>query len=226
MAYIPAIGLAILLSKGAIKQKTSRILLIAAGLVVVLAPWSIRNHNALGTWSFGSTLSGYNVLRHNSVLSEEDIYQYVGPNEAHELVLDLITDHPELRGDENEKEMNSLYMEAGLESISAHPWNYIKLSFYRLFVMWTNWKVSDSSNRASGIEDHAMSIQQIIFLLLGLLSLKIRTGFERAIVFTILFYCALHMGVVCRIRYLLPLMPILLLFVGRTLDRWITPSKV
>jgi len=224
MAFVPAIGLVLLFTRIPFAQRITRILFIGFGLIVVLAPWSYRNHSALGTWSFGSTLTGYNVFRHTAALSEGNYMRYIGPAEAEERVKELVAAHPELRGDENEVEMNSFYMAQGIANIKADPWPYVQQCGYRLVAMWTDWNIAAASNRKVGLDDYLVIIQQLLFLALALFGLRMRSDFDRIIILTLVVYCGLHMGVVGRIRYLLPLMPILFLFSARTLNR-IIPSK-
>ena len=192
---------------------------LAGGTALALIPWAIRNHRVFDRVVVGSTLSGYNLLRHNSPVEGEQLYHFVAAGEGQRYLNAFMASHPELTGHENEAEMNALYSAAGRKLITAHPTRYVKLSLYRFLPLWFNWRVNDAYGKPMSLFDHVMTLQQVILLALLLLGLWRRFNGRPAIAIGVLLYCLLYMAVVARLRFLVPAMPMVMIggaaFLGR-----------
>jgi 4-amino-4-deoxy-L-arabinose transferase-like glycosyltransferase len=103
------------------RERPSHALAFLLMVGLVFAPWLIRNSLAFGQPVLGSTLTGYNVFRMNSILANDNYYpHYVGADEGFIAVQRLIAATP-LIGLENEAQMQDLYMQAGLKTDVTHP---------------------------------------------------------------------------------------------------------
>ena len=201
------------------EQRIRSAALLGLACAATAAPWVIRNRVVFDQWVVGSTLSGYNLFRHNALLPQADRYHYVGPIQAQALTDSLFAAHPELKGTENEAEMNAFYKDAGKSLILEHPVRFVGLSIYRLFVLWTNWRVTDAVGRPSGPEDHLMTVQSVLLLLLAAWGWSRGGTFEWALLISLVLFCGLHMAVVSRLRYVMPFMPFVLLYAAIGLER-------
>ena len=96
--------------------------------ILLLVPWTARNYLALDRLVVGTTLAGYNLYRHNSSLLTDDYLRYVGPEEGARAVEALLARRRDLKGTENEAQMDAVYREEALRIISAAPIRYLRLS--------------------------------------------------------------------------------------------------
>ena len=184
---------------------------LACGAALAFTPWTVRNYLVFDKLVVGSTLSGYNLLRHNSAITGDDYFHFVAVREGRAYLDAFMAAHPELTGEENEAEMNMLYAAAGKEVIAAHPVRYVKLSVYRSAMLWFNWRVNDAYGKPSNHFDDAMALQQGLLLVLMVLGVFVMGAGKWPITLGVLFYCLLYMAVVARVRFLVPAMPFVII---------------
>jgi hypothetical protein len=185
----------------------------------MLAPWMLRNRQVFGQWVVGSTLTGYNVLRHNHHLGSDDLYRYIAAEEAEPVTRGVLDQHTELTGRENEAQVDQVYRAEGKERIAAHRLDHLKLSLWRAIPLWTNWGVNQAYGEDWGKSDSLMLLEQVfllVFFLVGLRMLGTKGWLPAALVGI---FCLSHMLVVARMRYLIPLMPIVIGVAAMALDR-------
>ena len=178
--------------------------------VLVLSPWIVRNERVFHRFWPGTSMNGYNLFRNSYQIKDHQPVHYVGPNEAQQVMNDMMARRTDLRGDENEAEMDRVYMEEARSALAANPVGYVKLSLYRFIPLWTNWGVPEQYDRPITLFDHAMLWEQVVllvFLLIGWWHTRDRSTLW---LLTIALQVMAYMAVVGQIRYLLPVMPLVI----------------
>ena len=102
-----------------------------------------------------------------------------------------------------------------------NPVRYIKAVIFRALPLWVNWRVNDEYGKPSGPIEFALAFLQVGLLLLAVAGIRLAGSWRLPFVLGSALFCLLHMAVVCRMRYLLPVMPIIALFAAVALQRWI-----
>jgi len=187
--------------------------------IALIAPWTLRNHAVFGRWVAGSTLTGYNLLRHNHHLGTAPLYRYIAADEAEPVTRAALARHTELTGTENEAEVDAVYRMEGNAIVKAHPVDYLRLSLWRAVPLWTNYGVVQAYGENWKPVDTAMLAMQVLLLALFMAGLRKGGAPVLLLAALVLVFCASHMLVVCRMRYLVPLMPLVIAVGARTLDR-------
>jgi hypothetical protein len=225
MAFIPAIALVHV--GGGLRDPQRRtahftaLLGIFGAFILVLSPWVMRNQQVFGQPIVGSTLSGYNIFRSNYYLDQDVAPHFVASDEGGIALKALLARHPELTGHENEAEMDALYRAEGSAVIMRNPLRYAKAVSFRFMPLWVNWRVNDEYGKPSGPIDITLAALQIMLLLLAIKGMRYAGSWHWPLTLGLLIFCLMHMAVVCRMRYLLPVMPIVALFAAIALDRMI-----
>ncbi|MES0360015.1 MAG: glycosyltransferase family 39 protein [Anaerolineales bacterium] len=214
--FIPILSISLLVTPIlAVKRRILNIGLIIVAFVVVMTPWTVRNFTVFNAFIPGVTLSGYNLYRHNHILENDGYLRYVYNREMKAAQKNLLEDNVDiLRGDENEYEMDQFYRQEAMEIIIANPFRYLLLSLYRFIPLWTNYGV-----RYGYISDLTWNISalvNLVFLALAGFSIVRRRGVRPPliipIVTLILFYTLSYMLVNARMRFIIPLIPFVLIF--------------
>jgi 4-amino-4-deoxy-L-arabinose transferase and related glycosyltransferases of PMT family len=183
-------------------------LLISGLVILMMAPWLIRNRLSLGRPILGSSLTGYNLYRHNYMIGKNPYFRYVGPEEAAQAIKDLISRRTDLRGDENEAEMDLIYRDEALQIIKAHPAQYVFLSAYRFFPLWFDWKVAEAYGRPVKRYDYLIMILQAILLTLAFVGLQKKAVLTWPMWGSIVAISLAYMAVDARLLYVMPVMPL------------------
>jgi 4-amino-4-deoxy-L-arabinose transferase-like glycosyltransferase len=185
--------------------------LLLSGLVIlIMTPWLIRNRLTLGRPILGSSLTGYNLYRHNYMLGKNPYFRYVGPEEGTQAIKDLISRHTELRGDENEAKMDLIYRGEALRIIKAHSAQYVQLSAYRFLPLWFDWKIAEAYGRPTNRYGYLIMILQAVLLFLALLGINNMAGLTWPLWGSILAISLAYMAVDARLLYVLPVMPLVI----------------
>lgn len=219
---------AMVLFLGPLRMMPKRLLsaaLFTMGVCMALGPWAMRNQQVFHHAFLGSTLSGYNLFRHNSSIKGEHYCHFVAAEEGQGYLDSLIAAHPELTHHENEAEMNALYASAGKATIAAHICRYITLSAYRMVPLWTNWGVNAAYGKPFGAIDAVIAMLQLVLLGLAVAGFLQGAPWRWPLALGIGLYCAMHMLVVCRLRFLLPAMPWVACFAALPLERLLSKGR-
>lgn len=196
-------------------------------LSFTLLPWAVRNEMVFHSPVIGSTLTGYNLLRQNHQLPSDDPYRFVNHTETTPVIQAALARHPELTGHENEAQVDRIYKAEGWAIIKANKARYLVLCAYRFLPLWFNWGVNSAYGIRFGILDLLMATQQamlLVFALIGLWSTPKR-GWPLAL--SVAFFCLAYMAVITKLRYVIPVMPIVILFAAMAIDRfWSRIRKV
>ena len=79
--------------------------------------------------------------------------------------------------------------------------------------------MNDEYGKPSGALDLALAGLQLLLLIAAALGIRKAGSWRVPFALGLVLFCMLHMTVVCRMRYLLPVMPIVVLFAAITLER-------
>lgn len=214
--FMPVLSIVLLIMPVVtVKRRILNIGLTILAFAVVLTPWTIRNYNVFNAFIPGVTLGGYNLYRHNHILVKDDYFRYVYNQEMKAAQRQLLEDNAGiLRGNENEYEMDQFYRQKAVEIILANPFRYLLLSLYRFIPLWTNYGV-----RYGYISDLTWNISgfvNLILLALAGFSLFRRRGIRPLeiipIVTLLFFYTLSYMFVNARMRFIIPVVPFVLIF--------------
>lgn len=206
------LGLAFLIKKLVERPRSSGKQLIPAmtflvTVAIVFSPWVIRNTLVFGKPIIGSSLTGYNIFRMNFIITDDTFSpHYVGAKEAYPALMNLIK-NSNLTGLENEAQMQSVYMKAGLQIIEQYPVRYLVLSLYRFMPLWFDLSVNEAYDSRYYLADYIAIVQQI-FLLLGVL-FGVSRGFGKnwPFILSLVLGCGAYMAIDSQMRYLVDLMP-------------------
>ena len=185
-------------------------LLMLAPIMLIMGLWVARDYVSLGRPIIGSSLTGYNLYRHNYMIENSHYFRYVGPDEGLQAIENLISRRPDLRGDENEAEMDLIYRNEALRIIKSHPKQYVLLSAYRFFPLWFDWKIAESYGHQTNRYSYLIMIIQALLLVLALVGLHkniIRTWPLWGSIFII---SLTYMAVEARLLYVMPVIPLVI----------------
>ena len=192
-----------------IKRLWASMLLVLVVFAMML-PWLVRNTIVFSNPVLGTTLSGYNLYRQNYMLGSDDYFRFVAGEEAHQAILAMIGRHPELRGTENEAQMDKVYMREALEVIAAHPIRYAQVVVYRFLPLWFDWQIDEAyGSQSPHLDYYEMAVQA--FLLITALIAVWKTWKRSWPLWTsIIVYCLAYMAVISQLRYLVGVTPIII----------------
>jgi 4-amino-4-deoxy-L-arabinose transferase-like glycosyltransferase len=183
-------------------------LILSSLVVLIMSPWLIRNEVAFGRPILGSSLVGYNLYRHNYFLETRAPFHYVGGREGLAAIDSLVARRTDLRGTENEAQMDAVYRGEALKIIAAHPVRYALLSAYRVLPLWFNWGYFESYGVSTSREDHFIMLFQALLLLLAFLGLRGNIRRTWPLWGSILAISLIYMAVDSQLLYLMPVMPL------------------
>lgn len=188
-----------------------RPVVVLSGVVILfLAPWLIRNQLALGRAVLGSSLTGYNLYRHNHIIDQTNYFRYVGPEEGAQAIKELIASRPALDGDENEAQLDLVYRGEALSIIKSYPVRYVLLSAYRVFPLWFDWKIAEAYGYPTNHYGYAIMGLQALLLILALVGLQKRLSLTWPLWSSVLGISFLYMAVDARLLYVMPVMPLVI----------------
>jgi 4-amino-4-deoxy-L-arabinose transferase-like glycosyltransferase len=187
---------------------------VSVGMVLIVSammlPWLVRNTMVFGNPVLGTTLSGYNLYRHNYMLGSDDYLRYIAGEEAHQAILAFIGRHPELRGTENETQMNNLYTREALKVIAARPLRYAELVIYRFLPLWFDWQIDEAYGANTPHLDYYEMAVQAFLLVTAMIAVWKTWRRSWPLWATIVIYCLAYMAVVGQLRYLVGVTPIVM----------------
>jgi hypothetical protein len=220
MILAPALGLVELLrSPAAARVRWRGVALFGSIFLLTLSPWLVRNYAVLGHPVLGSTLSGYNLYRQNYLLPSGDYLRIVASTESERTIQELLARRSDLRGTENEAEMSAVYAREALHTIKAWPLRYLHLSAYRFLPLWFNWRVLEAYGVRSRLPDYLLGGEQALLLLLAIGGVGYLGREARPLAASVGAYSAAHMLVNSQLRYIVPVMPLVMVLGAVTLQR-------
>lgn len=192
-----------------IKRLWASVLLVLIVFAMML-PWLVRNTIVFGSPVLGSTLSGYNLYRQNYMLGSDNDLRFVAGEEAHQAILALIGRLPDLRGTENEAQMDKVYMQEALKVIAAHPVSYAQLVAYRFLPLWFDWRIDEANGANTPHLDYYEMAFQGFLLITAMIAVWKTWKRSWPLWVTIVIYCLAYMAVISLLRYLVGLTPIVM----------------
>lgn len=201
------------LAAGLAFAKMPRRLIVVFVSVFLLTqlPWMIRNAIVFGQPVVGTTLTGYNFYRQNCLIGDGSFFRYLAGSDADEAFSALLAAHPELKGTENEAQMDAFYRREALTIIAQHPLRYAALAGFRFFILWFNLTVPEAYGNSVNASDYLLMIQHALLLTLALTA-GLGSMWKQAwpIVVGVGAFTLIHMGVAGRMYYTIDVVPLLL----------------
>lgn len=220
LVYFPPLLFVFLpfLAPGSLRRRAGFALAFALAFAAVLAPWALRNQRAFDAFVPGGTLTGYNLYRHNHIVAGDDYLRYVQGEEGERSVRALVERRTDLRGDENEAEMDRVYRDEAAAIVRAHPVRYATLSAYRLAVLFTDLGVNPTG---LPLFWWIVGAENLLMVALAVATaLRRRLVHPRALLALILllgFYTAGHALANAKLRYSVPVMPLFMVLAADAL---------
>jgi 4-amino-4-deoxy-L-arabinose transferase-like glycosyltransferase len=190
-------------------RRLRMVALLALASTFIVLPWLVRNHVAFGRPLIGSSLSGYYLYRQSHMLPTENYLRFVSGGEFVSVLRAMIARRPDLRGTENEAEMDRIYREEALRIIRAEPLRYLTLSAYRFLVLWFNWGVKEVYRQRDTMGEQLIMVQHALLLTGGILGLRARWRRAWPLALSVLGVCLLHMAVMAHMTYVAAVVPLL-----------------
>lgn len=187
-----------------------------AAFALVLLPWTWRNWGLFGTFVPTSTLGGVNLYLGNFSLDREE---YLGAQTAEETRRMLIL----VRALEmerapwmNEAQLDRAFQERALALIRAHPLRYLHLSANRFLRLWFNLGYGEEPPSAASL---TLAGTHALFLILAARGLwREQPGPARkawALVAVLAAFTLFHLAILAYVRFVFPVVPILLVLSAR-----------
>jgi 4-amino-4-deoxy-L-arabinose transferase-like glycosyltransferase len=187
--------------------------LILSGVVIlIMAPWIVRNQISFGSPMIGSSLVGYNMFRQGHLLEEDDgLFRYVGGVEGVEAVQEFVLQQKNvLNGTENEAQMDLVYRTEAIKIILANPIKYMLISGYRFFSLWFNWGIMEGDGHRTSHLGYAIMVFQALFLILALIGIRGSLYRTWPLWAGVALISVAYMLVESQLRYLVSVMPLVL----------------
>jgi len=184
-------------------------------------PWMVRNNIALGRPILGSSLTGYNIYRHNYMIETDDYFRYVGAKEGSQAVKTLLSHRPDLSGKENEAQMDLIYREEGLKIIHSNPSRYISLSLFRFLPLWLDWGINAAYGKPNDIVDYIVMVLQVILLILAIKAAARSLWISWPLWLSVIAISAAYLLIDSQLRYLVPVMPLVISLSANGLVRFL-----
>jgi len=211
MVLAPALGLVEFLRPSvAPRERWRAVVLFGSIFLLTMSPWVARNHAVFGHPVLGTTLGGYNLYRHNYLLPSRDYLRVVAGAEGDRALRELIARRPDLRRTENEAEMNGVYAQEALHIIGAWPLRYLHLCAHRFLPLWFNWGVLEAYGVGLKLRDYLVGGEQALLLLLAIGGLGYLGCEAWPLAASVAAYSAAHMLVNGQLRYIVPVMPLIM----------------
>jgi len=191
--------------------------LVVAGVVVValIAPWTVRNYRAFGTFTPINTNAGFAFFWGNHPVYGTQFIPLLSAEQYREMI-------PSELLHLNEAELDRALLQRGLGFIAADPMRFLQLSLSRVVEYFKFWPTAESST-ISNISRVGSFGLLLPFMLYGLWralplirhpqTMTQRAGLTLLVLF-MLVYTGIHLASWTLIRYRLPVDAVLLLFAG------------
>ena len=180
-------------------------LILFLTLSVIISPWIIRNYQVFDK-PMMTSLTGYNLFRHNAPIQKPNYLHYVKPGEANKYQNKFFKTLPYSIENFDEGQMNQLFQNEAIRLISQYPDRYLALSTYRFIPLWFNIGVPDEWM----LEDNIIFAQQSILLILLVAGVILAKPKPWMYIACIAAYCGGHMAIDGQVRYLVPIIPLII----------------
>jgi 4-amino-4-deoxy-L-arabinose transferase-like glycosyltransferase len=176
---------------------------------LIASPWYIRNYVVFGRPVIGSTLSGYYLYRQNYTLPTDHYLRFVSGGEFVPVLRATIARRSDLRGTENEAEMDQVYRQEAARIIKAQPRRYLALTAYRFLILWFNWGVPEVYHQKNTAGDYLIMLQHALLLVAAALGVRRRWRRAWPLAASVVAFSLAYMAVMSHVTYVVPVVPIL-----------------
>ena len=177
-----------------------RIAVYGAIFLAGLAPWVIRNQIVFHKPIVTTTLSGYNLLRHNGMIAENryDLAESAGKYNpvASRGVAEAGYDLKSL----DEAQLDAIFAKKGVSIIRHYPWRYLKLCAMRTVWLW--YKISEAQPLYL-----YPNLAIYVFLFPGLILVFLRRHPLSLLAAHFLYFAVFHAAINVQFRFICPMMP-------------------
>ncbi|NLE77827.1 MAG: hypothetical protein GX605_13895 [Chloroflexi bacterium] len=189
-------------------------LLLTAALV--LAPWVWRNWQIFGAFIPTSTLGGVNLYISHYALDQDDYLAAHTSEGAKRAIIwtRVIENEP---GALNEVQLDALYQQKALALIRQYPLRYLHLALNRSVRLWVN---LGYPNEPPSAASWALAALHGALLIVAQMALRERGQAARraGVLWALLaYYTLFHMAVLAYVRFVFPVMPLVMVLAGRGL---------
>jgi 4-amino-4-deoxy-L-arabinose transferase-like glycosyltransferase len=203
----PVLAAAMLLRmRDGLKNSLRPLVILGGTFLLGVFPWALRNYMTLGRPIVGSTLTGYNLYRQNYQLSEDSYLRFVAGAEAAKAARDVQLG----AGSNNEVLVEDVYRRDAMQIIWKWPLRYLLLSGYRFLILWFGWTYLEAYGASPHLSDYLLMAEQAMLLVLATIgTLKLGRA-TWPLTLSIIAICLVHMAVIAQLRYLVPVMPLVM----------------
>ena len=185
---------------------------LGCSMLLVMAPWALRNAQVFGKAWLGTSMNGYNIWRMNAQVGTGQPLHYVSSFEADTLRTGLLARRTDLSGVENEAAMDKVYMAEAKAAIRRDPAHYLRLCAFRSLQLFTNLGVKQTYGASLSMADHVALAQQLVYLALGSIGMWMLRRKGLVWIMAIALQVAGYSAMVAQMRYIIPVMPFFLAF--------------
>lgn len=205
--------------------KTAAVFLL--GLVIVFIPIATRNKIVVGEFALSTSRSGINFYWGNNETARGSNFpapRFIRATSVYELG-DFATEAKRLTGKEmNNSEISKFWFNKGLDFISEHPYQYIRLQYQKLRLLFNNGEISDNYQysyyrRFSRIVDYSPA-NFLLIASLGLLGMVLSIRRWKGLSLLYIFIISYSLSIIIFFvisRYRLPMTPVLSIFAASAL---------
>jgi hypothetical protein len=177
-------------------------------------PWIVRNYRTFGQPIVTTTLGGFVLYRHNSMI-EEGHYTvgYTHP-EVERKIRRLTAAAGRTLESYSEPEINALLYGEAKRIIETYPVRYLKLSAIRTIWIWYN------ENSGRGLYAVENAIIYLLALIGAFYALRSREPVFVLLLAHIAYFVAIHSAINVQYRFICPIMPYMILLAGFPVYAW------
>lgn len=211
----------LLWSPGTLFTRVKQVILTIACMVLVIAPWTLRNYLVLDKFIPVSTTGGFRFFMGNSEFAEKEYLQDLDPTSTTWAKAIWV------ERQQNLDKPESWYYKRGWDYICTHPKNFLRLLFKKLMRFW-NVVPSKPLGWIQGIR-HFIIYGSLPILGITGLFLYARYNKSKFLLFFLFFICfnIVHMLTVSTFRLRVPLVdPYLIIFSSFLIYTWRTRSNL
>ena len=179
---------------------------LCIAFAITLLPWVVRNERALGAPIFTSTLVGGNLYKGNDIATRGAYLMSVD---------DIFT--PELRArlaGASEVQRNRILIAETKKTVLSHPWAIAGITLRKIPRLWLNL----GYGRPASMRSKVLAAAHLLLLGLGVFALFVLPPDARGLTFipltTVVFSTIMYLTVASLVRFVFPLVPIVLPYSG------------
>jgi 4-amino-4-deoxy-L-arabinose transferase-like glycosyltransferase len=176
-----------------------------------LAPWTVRNYMLFKRFIPVSTLLGYNLFLDHGLALGRDNYLAPVESKAYRDFEEKIENKYGRSRPLSEPEWGDIYMREAQKAIRTHPVRYLVLSLRHFTMLWFNLGVKGYGK----LKEYAFFCLNAPLMLLAMLAITRFKGewtrFSYPLLFLILYNTVVHMLLVTGIRFVIPVMPYIII---------------